>query len=149
MGECAYFLKAAFLTEAAAKKAEPELNAFFLEAQDAYWLWQDSPLKGKAFWKEYATKFPRMMEYAQIIGAKDRSDLYRKCDFGSEGDQVGREGNVLTWWAEVGHMSEWTPLAESRKNMVPPESSMTPRKMAAGVWNHSSSMSTKISSPTS
>lgn len=112
MGECAYFLKAAFPTEAAAKKAEPELNALFLEAQDAYWLWQDSPLKGEAFWNEYAAKFPRMMEYAQIIGAKNRDDLGRKCDFGFDSNEVGRNGNVISWWAEVGHMSEWTPLAE-------------------------------------
>jgi hypothetical protein len=52
------------------------------------------------------------MEYAQIIGAKDRDDLSRKCDFGSEGNEVGRENNIITWYAEVGHMSEWTPLAE-------------------------------------
>ena len=112
MGECAYFLKAQFPNQKTAKIAEKELDAFFEEASRAYWLWQDSPLKEADFWKEYAKQFPRMMEYAQIIGAKERSDLGRKCDFGSEDNGVGREGNVITHWAEVGHMSEWTPLAE-------------------------------------
>jgi hypothetical protein len=110
MSECYYFLKAQFLNQKTAKTVEKQLNAFFWEAQKAYWFWQDSPLEEQNFWKEYAKQFPRMMEYAQIIGAKNRSDLSRKCDFGSE-EELIRENNIIGRSAEIGGMSDWSPLA--------------------------------------
>lgn len=115
MGTCAYFLKAAFPTEAIAKKTSKKLTKFFAEAREAYSFWQDNREVEKTeeeFYIEYAKKFPTMMEYIQSIGAKTREDLSGEVDFGQNEYEVIRQGNVLCYQdCEVWHFATWTPLS--------------------------------------
>ena len=124
MGECAYYLKAAFPTEAIAIKVEKKLNAFFKESMDAYTFWQasrDSEAED-SFWKVYSKKFPRMMKYltASNIGQRGNPDwkgLSGHADFGQDDYVVLRQGNVLCWEASsVWHFANWQPLADFIKS---------------------------------
>jgi hypothetical protein len=135
MGECAYYLKAEFLTEKDAKAVEKKLDDFFAEARDAYEFWQSNRglgdtsvvnTDGKAvakktvkmtdelFFKQYAEKFPTMMEYVTANGFKTREALSSHVDFGQdENNEVLREGNVLCWGdASVWHFADWSLLTE-------------------------------------
>jgi hypothetical protein len=135
MGECAYYLKAEFLTEKDAKAVEKKLDDFFAEARDAYEFWQSNRglgdtsvvnTDGKAvakktvkmtdelFFQQYAKKFPLMMEYVTANGFKTREALSSHVDFGQdENNEVVRVDNVIGWGnASVWHFADWQPLAD-------------------------------------
>jgi hypothetical protein len=84
MGECNYYLKARFRSEADAATAEPLLAALLGEGARAYQYWQDSrphPLRHKRgwhppsnseFWDGFREKFPLVMRYLrELAGTAD------------------------------------------------------------------------------
>jgi hypothetical protein len=112
MGECAYFLKAAFPSEAIARKMEKKLEAFFKEASEAYNAWQEQDNREgtEPFWTDFAIKFPTVWEYIQSQNLS--KDLSGKLDFGQDSANIIRDGNVLCRLADsVWHFANWNPLA--------------------------------------
>ena len=117
MGECAYFLKAEFQSEARAEEVSKELNKFFAEAKDAYNFWQ----KGRdgneeTFYKTFEKEYPLTTEYlkdADLWGKKGKNvhALSGKIDFGQEGDETLVQGTTVGWGSDgVWHFSNWTPV---------------------------------------
>lgn len=123
MGECAYYLKAAFATEAVAKKMESKFDEFFAEAREAYELYQSGrQTDPKEFWKEFSKQCPLVMEYVKTIPdykpGCDPNFLSGNLDFGQdENNEVLRQGNVLCWGdCQVWHMADWSYLAAFLKS---------------------------------
>lgn len=122
MGECAYFLKAEFISAAAAKKAQSGIKQFIKEANEAYNYWQDNrgPEDSKVFWKEFKRKFPLVTEYtlaAGLFGGNDLNDLSGNLDFGQEDNQVQRNGNIISYTAStVWHFADWSHFADFIKS---------------------------------
>ena len=115
MGECAYFLKAEFQSEARAEEVSKELNKFFAEAKDAYNFWQ----KGrdgdqKTFCKIFEKRYPLTTEYlkdADLWGNKNINALSGKMDLGQEGDETLVQGTTVGYGSDdVWHFSNWTPV---------------------------------------
>jgi hypothetical protein len=122
MGECAYYLKAQFLTAKDAKKAGEELDAFFSEAREAYDFYQgvNSGLETGSpenFWITFESKFPIVTDYAKTLPGygKDKSHtvLSGLLDFGQdENNETRVDGDTIGWGdAAVWHMADWSALA--------------------------------------
>jgi hypothetical protein len=84
MGQCNYYLKARFATDAEARAALPRLVALLAEGDRAYQFWQDRrcsrlpdpPERGsqaaQQFWAEFRAQFPLVCEYlAELNGIED------------------------------------------------------------------------------
>jgi hypothetical protein len=90
VGECNFYLKARFRTDAEARAAEPRLLALLSEGEDAYHFWQDaregyfqrhrrhSPLEETEhqeaiqFWAEFRARFPLVCDYlGELVGTDD------------------------------------------------------------------------------
>jgi hypothetical protein len=84
MGECNYYLKARFATDAAARAAVPRLVALLAEGDRAYNFWQDTrgrgfprsgeygPQVAQQFWAEFRAQFPLVCEYlGELNGIED------------------------------------------------------------------------------
>lgn len=126
MGECAYYLKAAFKTPAEARRAASKLDAFFGEIKDAQDFYQEGDVEGRAtspaqfaknFWKEFRKRFPAVMEYVESLDdykpGCDTDVLSGNLEIGAdENNEFLVNGNVVAWGdACVWHMASWTPLA--------------------------------------
>ena len=115
MGECCYYLKAGFPTEAKAEEAGKELNKFFAEAKKAYNFWQKSrDGNHETFWSSFENKYPLITEYLKDadLWGKDINDLSGHMDFGQEGDVI-IEGNTVGWSSgDVWHMSDWNLVCD-------------------------------------
>ena len=121
MGECAYYIKAAFKTEVEAKEAFKRLNAFLKESVKAYSFWQDGrSKKGPTFWKAFETNFPLISGYikkyvtenGKTVWGGDPNDLSGSMDFGEEDPVAGMSGNIVGYGdSNVWHMADWQPFA--------------------------------------
>jgi hypothetical protein len=114
MGECAYFLKADFHTEARAEEVSKELNKFFLEAKNAYNFWQKGRNGNReTFYKTLEKKYPLITEYLKSteLWDGDMHTLSGNMDFGQEGNETLVQGTTVGWGSDgVWHMSNWTPV---------------------------------------
>ena len=116
MGECAYYLKAAFKSPAEAKKAAGKIERFLKQVKEAHEFYQEGSPR-KDFWVEFEERFPTVMEYVKTLpGYKLQPELFilsGKLDVGTdESNECLCLGNVVAWGdACVWHMAEWGPLA--------------------------------------
>lgn len=128
MGECAYYLKAAFRSPAEAQKAAVKIDAFFNDVKEAHEFWQEDRGQERkypypeSFWVEFKKKFPSVMEYVKTLpdyepGATSNI-LAGNLDVGSdENNETLVNGNVVAWGDGcVWHMASWAPLCEFIKN---------------------------------
>jgi len=123
MGECAYYMKAAFKSPAEAKRAATKLDNFFGEMKDAQDFYQEGDVEGKKslfrknFWKEFRKRFPAVMEYVETLydykPGCNTDVLCGNLDIGTdENNECLVDGNVVAWGdACVWHMANWAPLA--------------------------------------
>ena len=113
MGECAYYLKAMFKNEATAEAIREPLDNLFKEMMEAA---QDTDFRPRL--KACAKKYPLAVEYIKTLDSwADKTDPHPESldfDVGSDANnEVERDGSVLYWGdAAVGHMTNWTPLAQ-------------------------------------
>jgi hypothetical protein len=119
MGECAYYLKADFKSNEAARIAASKLDDFFAQSCDAYRFYQDQrgKITNKSFWKEFESKFPMVFDYVKTLPgfkltSNPQSVLSYNIDFGQdENNETLVQGTTVGWGdAEVWHLSNWTPL---------------------------------------
>jgi hypothetical protein len=119
MGSCAYFLKAVFKDEKEAREVAVKLNEFFTEAAAAYEFYHNPaiyPRKWPAMRKEYAKKFPLMIEYLKDAG-EWKNEYLSNIDFGQQNDNEVIVNGPEVWWQdyEVGHLTSWGPLCSFLK----------------------------------
>jgi hypothetical protein len=91
VGECNYYLKARFATDAAARAARPRLVALLAEGEAAYHFWQGTRMQrgqerrlgqpeaaqesqqiAEQFWTAFRARFPLVCGYlGELVGAED------------------------------------------------------------------------------
>jgi len=131
MGECAYYLKAAFKSSAEAKAAAVKIEAFFNEVKEAYEFYSGpkptpydtgasriAQRNMKNFWPEFQRKFPTVMEYVKTLpGYKAKANpsiLTGYLDVGTDEDNECLVNGCVVAWGDscVWHMASWAPLCE-------------------------------------
>jgi hypothetical protein len=122
MGECAYYLKAEFKSNEAAKIAASKLDDFFVQARNAYEFFQNYEVSLKTFWKRFEAGFPMVFDYVKTLPKfksnqppiLNQSVLSGYLDFGQdENNETLVHGTTVGWGdTSVWHMTDWTPLCK-------------------------------------